>query len=85
MEIQHTGHQTPSPAKQQDPLTAEQKETLQKILSNYKPEIFSRQDHITMRQDLREAGIPKTMEVGRISLPIGTIKTKLFKIFGESD
>jgi len=66
MEIQHTENQTAALMTQQKPLTAEQKEKLQEILSNYKPENFSKQDQISLRQDLKNAGIPKSMEVGKI-------------------
>jgi hypothetical protein len=66
MKIQYSGYQTSSPAKLQDPLTGEQKKTLQEILSNYKPENFSSQDQIALSQNLKEAGIPKTMEVEKM-------------------
>jgi hypothetical protein len=66
MKIQYAGYQTPSPAKLQDPLTGEQKKTLQEILSNYKPENFSSQDQIALNQNLKEAGIPRTLEVEKM-------------------
>ena len=79
MKIQYAGYQTSSSAKSQEPLTGEQKKTLQEILSSYKPENFSSQDQIALGRNLREAGIPRTLEVekmirekgfsGRSSLP----------------
>ncbi len=66
MKIQYSVYQTSSPAKSLDPLTGEQKKTLQEILSSYKPENFSSQDQIALGQNLKESGIPKTMEVEKI-------------------
>ncbi len=66
MKIQHSGYQTPSPAKLQEPLTGEQKKTLQEILSSYKPENFSSQDQIALGRNLKEAGIPRTLEVEKM-------------------
>lgn len=66
MKIQYSVYQTSSPARLQDPLIGEQKKTIQEILSNYKPENFSSQDQIALSRNLKEAGIPRTLEVEKM-------------------
>jgi hypothetical protein len=66
MKIQYSGNQNLSSAILQEPLTGEQKKSLQEILSSYKPENFSSQDQISLSRNLKEAGIPRTMEVEKM-------------------
>lgn len=73
MKIQYSGYQTPTSAKLQEPLTGEQKKTLQEILSSYKPENFSSQDQIALSRNLKEAGIPRTLEVEKMIRERGLI------------
>jgi hypothetical protein len=73
MKIQYSGYQSPSSARLQEPLTGEQKKTLQEILSNYKPENFSSQDQHALGRNLKEAGIPRTLEVEKMIREKGLI------------
>lgn len=66
MKIQYSGHPTVPLAGQQEPLTDDQKQILQEILSRYKPENFSSKDQTALRQEMKEAGIPRTMETERM-------------------
>ena len=66
MKIQYSGNQATPLAKQPEPLSDNQKQVLQEILARYKPENFSSQDHVALRQDIKDAQIPRTMETERM-------------------
>ena len=66
MKIQYSGHPTVPLAGQQEPLTDDQKQILQEILSRYQPENFSSKDQTALRQDMKEAGIPRTPETEKM-------------------
>ena len=66
MKIQTTGQQMASFSRQETPLTDLQKEALQEILSRYEPENFSSQDRTALRQEIKDAGIPRTPETEKI-------------------
>lgn len=66
MKIQITGQQSASLARQEASLTEPQKEALQEILARYQPENFSSQDRAALRQEMKDAGIPRTPEAEKI-------------------
>lgn len=66
MKIQTSGQQAASFIKQEAPLTETQKEALQEILARYQPENFSSRDRAALQKEMKDAGIPRTLETEKI-------------------
>ncbi len=57
----------------QQPLTEDQKSTLEEILDQYDPENMTEEDRRSLRAQLREADIPRCAETGRMLREAGLL------------